>query len=452
MHFSSYNLKSNLVIALKELGYVKATPIQDAVIPKAIKNKSLICKAETGSGKTHAFLIPLFNNIDENLDKIQAVIFAPTIELATQTYNFARKIGEKLNIGVQLVSSSVENQENNAKLSYSSLNPKIIIGTPGRLYSILCYKNVDTTGIKTFVLDECDMLLDELYIIQIDELLRDLHPAQRLVFTATMKEHLITDTYKYLQADEIIDVNKNHKVNHNVSHHLVNLKHGDKNEQLVNFLNITNPYFTIVFASNKKDVEKTYRYLSEQGIKCALLNGDLETRERKITMKRIHNGEFNLIIASDIASRGIDIENITCVISLDLPSDLDYYYHRAGRTGRNNNKGDSYIFYNDDEMNLLNKLIAKSKNINFDYYVLRKDVLKKQASINPKKVQKNEVLEAKIKKEISKVRTNKVKPGYKKKVRDAIKKAKDDHKKEIIKNNIRQKKKENASKGGYGSN
>ncbi|MDD6302777.1 MAG: DEAD/DEAH box helicase [Bacillales bacterium] len=452
MKFSSYNLNSDLIEALKELGYVDLTPIQEAVIAKAIKGKSLICKSETGSGKTHAFLVPIFNRINNSLDKIQALIVSPTVELASQTYSFALDIANILGIKIKLLSSSIDKNSSLNDFNFKNEQPKIVIGTPGRIHDILLKNNLtDITKIDTIVLDECDMLLDNAYINQISDLLNIIHPKQRLVFTATMKDHLIADTYKFIEAEEIIDIDT-HKVNHNVKHHLVNLKHGDIIDSLCSFLEIEKPFYTMVFASMKTQVDKVYRELNARGIRSALLNGDMESRDRKITMKRIRQGEFNLIICSDIASRGIDLDNVTCVISLDLPSDLDYYYHRAGRTGRNNNKGDSYIFYNDDKMELVQKLIKKNKNIDFDYYVLRNSSLKKVETITGKKKQeKNEVLEAKIKKEIAKVRSKKVKPGYKKKVKEAIKKAKEDHKKQIIKTNIRNKKKENASKGGYGT-
>ncbi len=452
MNFSSYNLNKQLVNVLKELGYVTATPIQEAVLPKALKGKSLICKSETGSGKTHAFLIPSINNLDLNLDKIQVLIVSPTVELASQTYDFSKKICEKLNIGVRLLTSGITKQENISSLAYDNIQPKIVIGTPGRVEDVLLKNNVDITGIKTLILDECDMLLDEAYKGVILNLLDVIRPDQRLIFTATMKNHLISDTYKFVGAEEIIDINKKDKVNHNVSHHFVNLKHKDVVESLVNFLNITNPYYTLVFASQKTQVEKIYNALNYKGIKCALINGDMESRERKIIMKRIRNGEFNLVICSDIASRGIDLEDVSTVISIDLPTDLDYYYHRAGRTGRNNKKGDSYIFFNDDNMTLVNKLIEKNKYISFDYYVLRSDSLKKvETATGKKKQEKNEVLEAKIRKEVSKVRSKKVKPGYKKKVKEAVKKAKAQHKQEIIKKNLREKRKENSLKGGYGN-
>ena len=167
----------------------------------------------------------------------------------------------------------------------------------------------------------------------------------------------------------------------------------------------------------------------------------MESRDRKIMMRRINNGEFNLVICSDIASRGIDLEHVSTVISLDLPYDLDYYYHRAGRTGRNQNTGDSYIFYNDEDMNKINKLIQNG--LNFDYFVLRNDTLKQVSSFNPSSKPKKEsdVLKAQIKKEIAKVRTTKVKPGYKKKIKKAVEKAKKEHKEKIIKKNIKEKKK-----------
>ena len=196
MNFSSYNLNKELVNVLKELGYVTATPIQEAVLPKALKGKSLICKSETGSGKTHAFLIPSINNLDLNIDKVQVLIVSPTVELAGQTYDFCKKICEKLHIGVRLLTSGVTKQENLSSLAYEQ--PKIVIGTPGRVEDVLLKNNVDITGIKTLILDECDMLLDEAYKGVILNLLDVIRPEQRLIFTATMKNHLISDTYKSL--------------------------------------------------------------------------------------------------------------------------------------------------------------------------------------------------------------------------------------------------------------
>ena len=169
----------------------------------------------------------------------------------------------------------------------------------------------------------------------------------------------------------------------------------------------------------------------------------MQSRENKINLRRIKQGEFNVVVCSDMVSRGLDLEDVSCVISLDLPKDLDYYFHRAGRTGRINKKGDSYVFYNDDDIKNIKKLIETK--INFDYYILRKDLLKKVDNIEGKVKKTNEELEKEIRKEIRKVRTNKVKPGYKKKISKAIEKAKKNHKEKIIRKNLKEKRKLNKS-------
>lgn len=449
MKFSSYNLNKDLIKVIESLGYTDATPIQDNVIPKILKGKSLLCKAETGSGKTHAFLIPLINNIDVNLKEIQVVVVSPTVELATQTYEFARQICDELgNVSAKLLSSNSQKDLNAESVINGNL-ASIVIGTPGRLEDILLNNNkVDINRVKSIVLDECDMLLDNAYLTQVNKLLDVINAPQRLAFTATMKEHLIAETKKNLKVEEIIDVNKKDKVNANVRHHFVNIKHKDLVDSLVDFINIKNPYFTLVFASQKTQVEKVHNELNKRGISNAIITGDLETRERKITMKRIKNGEFNLVLCSDIASRGVDLENVTCVISLDLPVDFDYYYHRAGRTGRNNKDGDSFVFYNDEDKERIAQLANKSK-LDFDYYSLRNGVLKKleQASTKKKK-EVNETLEKEIKKAAAKARSKTVKPGYKKKVKKAVEKAKWFHKRQIMKANIRAQKKERAANRG----
>lgn len=443
MKFSSYNLDKELVKVLNNLGYVNLTKIQEATLSKILKGKSLICKSETGSGKTHSFLIPAINNIDRNLNAIQVLIISPTAILANQTYDFSNQICEKIEgVTCKVFTSNKDKNKNLAELSYGKEMPKIAIGTPGRIVDLFINNPTDISKVNLVILDEADMLLDDSHVDDIITLMDQINPKQRLIFTATMKNHLISDTYKFIKADEIIDVDKKVKVNRNVSHHLVDIKHKDLIEQLDNFLSIVNPYFTLIFASEKTQVEKIYKSLNAIGRRCTIINGNMESRENKINLRRINQGEFNLVVCSDIASRGLDLDDVTCVISTNLPNDLDYYYHRAGRTGRFNKKGDSYVFYNDDQLDKINKLV--SSKIDFDYYVLRKGDLKKVDKTSKNK-KKNELLEKEIKKEISKVRTNKVKPGYKKKISKAIEQAKKKHKEKIIRKNLKEQKKLNKS-------
>ncbi|MBE6131855.1 MAG: DEAD/DEAH box helicase [Erysipelotrichaceae bacterium] len=444
MKFSSYNLSKDLLEVINNLGYIDLTPIQEATITKVLKGKSLICKSETGSGKTHAFLIPTLNNVDRDLNAIQVLIVTPTTILANQTYEFARAICEQIEgLSCKVFTSSKDKNKNLEELSYGKEMPKVVIGTPGRIVDLLINNKTNISRINTIVLDEADMLLDDSYINDIVTLMERINPKQRLIFTATMKNHLISDTYKFIKAEEIIDIDKKVKVNRNVKHHLVDIKHKDIVEQLINFLNIENPYFTLIFASEKTKVEKIYRQLNQNGITCSILNGNMQSRENKINLRRIKQGEFNVVVCSDMVSRGLDLEDVSTVISCDLPKDLDYYLHRAGRCGRNNKKGDSYIFYNDDELTLVKKLIESK--LGFDYYILRKDSLKKVDTIEGKPKKKNEELEKEIRKEVRKVKTNKVKPGYKKKISKAIEKAKKNHKEKIIRKNLKEKRKLNKS-------
>ena len=444
MKFSSYNLSKDLIEVINNLGYIDLTPIQEATITKVLKGKSLICKSETGSGKTHAFLIPTLNNVDRDLNAIQVLIVTPTTILANQTYEFARAICEQIDgLSCKVFTSSKDKNKNLEELSYGKEMPKVVIGTPGRIVDLLINNKTNISRINTIVLDEADMLLDDSYINDIVTLIERINPKQRLIFTATMKNHLISDTYKFIKAEEIIDIDKKVKVNRNVKHHLVDIKHKDIVEQLINFLNIENPYFTLIFASEKTKVEKIYRQLNQNGITCSILNGNMQSRENKINLRRIKQGEFNVVVCSDMVSRGLDLEDVSTVISCDLPKDLDYYLHRAGRCGRNNKKGDSYIFYNDDELTLVKKLIESK--LGFDYYILRKDSLKKVDTIEGKLKKKNEELEKEIRKEVRKVKTNKVKPGYKKKISKAIEKAKKNHKEKIIRKNLKEKRKLNKS-------
>lgn len=444
MKFSSYNLSKDLIEVINNLGYIDLTPIQEATITKVLKGKSLICKSETGSGKTHAFLIPTLNNVDRDLNAIQVLIVTPTTILANQTYEFARAICEQIEgLSCKVFTSNKDKNKNLEELSYGKEMPKVVIGTPGRIVDLLINNKTNISRINTIVLDEADMLLDDSYINDIVTLMERINPKQRLIFTATMKNHLISDTYKFIKAEEIIDIDKKVKVNRNVKHHLVDIKHKDIVEQLINFLNIENPYFTLIFASEKTKVEKIFRQLNQNGITCSILNGNMQSRENKINLRRIKQGEFNVVVCSDMVSRGLDLEDVSTVISCDLPKDLDYYLHRAGRCGRNNKKGDSYIFYNDDELTLVKKLI--DSKLGFDYYILRKDSLKKVDTIEGKPKKKNEELEKEIRKEVRKVKTNKVKPGYKKKISKAIEKAKKNHKEKIIRKNLKEKRKLNKS-------
>ena len=437
MKFTSYALSNELKNALTERGYFETTPVQEKTIVNALRGKSMIVKAETGSGKTHAFLIPAIEKLDMNLNKIQVLIVEPTQELCHQCGKFLQDLCSSMDNPFRVIINSNVSREDS---TISVDKPSVLIATPGKLKDLLFVKKtLEINPINLIILDEADMLLEGNDSQDIINVVDKINPKQKLIYTATMKEHQIASLKKLFKINDMVNVDKNNFSSKNVSHHFVDIKHRPLEEALMLFIRTVNPYFTLVFASKKTLITSIYRKLCDEGVRCALLNSDMSLNERKNVLRRIQDGEYELVLCSDLASRGLDLEKVTHVISLDIPSNIDYYYHRAGRTGRYKDKGDSYIFF-DNELNKKSKELLEKK-LKFDYLILRAEGLKQDKRKKPQQKKKNEKLEAEIKKELAKVRSNKVKPNYKKKMRRAVEKATKRHKRQIVIQNLKSKRK-----------
>lgn len=440
-NFAQFNLSKEMVSALEKLGYSEPSPVQEKVLPKALRGESILCQSETGSGKTHAYLVPVLSNLDLSLPRLQAIVVCPSRELARQVYDFAfafTRFFPKLK--VRLFTSSEEKSENEQGLS---IPPQLVIGTPGRLKDLLAEDySLNLRGVKTLVLDEADMLMEMGYFEDIDavrQLLRD--DLQVMVFSATLEQGLKERLRKYAGSDFLYEGEAN-KSSSNVAHHLVDIKHAGKNEALIRFLKIRQPYLALVFASKKEDVNSAYASVKEAGFSSVCFSGDLQTRERRKTIRMIKENRYQVVVCSDLLSRGIDIEDVTDVISLDLPKDLNYYHHRAGRTARFGKKGDSWIFYDDDSTKLPLALIEQG--IGFDFLILKKEGLESDpVGLLPKtKLKKKKAFEdpeeaKEIKIAKAKSRVDKVKPGYKRKQRWAVEKVKNKYRRKAIRKKIR---------------
>ena len=433
--FKAFNLSERMVSALEKLGYTSPSPVQSRIIPKALNRQSLVCQSETGSGKTHAYLIPIIDRIDTNLPRLQAIIIAPSRELARQVYDFAKPFERFYpHLKVRLMSSEEEKAQNTEGLSIA---PQLIIGTPGRLKDLLSNEyELDLHGVKTLVLDEADMLMELGYFDDIDELYGKLPKGvNTMVFSATLHQGLKYKLEKYIASDFLYEGEEN-KTSSHVTHHLVDIKHVGALEALSTFLKIKNPYLCLVFASKKEDVKKAYDFVKNLGYTATMFSGDLETRERKKTIRLIKDNRYQVIVCSDLLSRGIDIEDVTDVVSLDLPMDLSYYYHRAGRTGRFDKKGDSWVFYNSDSVDRPSELI--SQGLVFDFLTLKGDQLVpnplglEKRKFTKKKAWESEEQLKDIKIAKAKTRVKKVKPGYKVKTRRAIEKVKNKYRRKAI--------------------
>ena len=425
MNFTAFNLKKEVIEALNNLGYFEATKVQEIVIPKALKNENIIVKSATGTGKTHSFLIPIINNLEFNKN-LQAIIISPTRELAHQTYNFTIQFKKYFpNLEAKLFTSGIDTSRSKKKMENGC---EIIIATPGRLKYLIETLQIDFSSLKTIVLDEADMLIDKTFLDEIDSIISKINTPQIEVFSATISKQVEVFLRKYISPDYVLSLSENNQTSETVSHYFVNTKHRNINDLIVDFIKVKNPYLLMIFANSNVKVKEIYNYLSSIGYKCGIISGDLQPRERKAMLKRINNNEFQYIICSDIASRGLDLLDVTDVLSVELPTNLEYYYHRAGRTGRIFKDGNSYVFYDLDHTDLVLKLIENGLKPKFLKYnngdfIEDKPILKQE-----RKSQKvNTKLDTDIKKAIARTKSDKVKPGYKKKVKKEIERVKTRH-------------------------
>ena len=420
--------------ALESLGYVNPSPVQLRTIPAALRGESLLAQSETGSGKTHSYLIPIIENMSPVL-ALQAIVICPSRELSRQVYEFARQFCPFFEgLKVRLFTSEDEVSENREGLSEA---PNLVIGTPGRLADLL-YKEhpLDLTNVRTIVLDEADMLMELGYFDDVDRLLSALpEKKQVLVYSATLHVGLTSKLEKSFGTKLIFDGEKQ-KTAKGVRHHFVDIRHMPKEAALVEFIKQKRPYLCLAFSSTKEGVNKAYAALKEANIECLLFSGDLTDRERKRAIKEIKANKYQVIVCSDLLARGIDIEDVTDVVSIDLPGDLSYYFHRAGRSGRFGKEGDSYVFYDQDAADRARALMAKG--VKPDFLTLRKDGLKpdpvgllpKKKLTSKKELPADEMREIKIAKARS--RPKKVKPGYKKKTKRAIERVKGKYRRKAI--------------------
>ena len=425
-----------MIESLNRQGFTSPSEIQLRAIPKALKGETLMVQSATGTGKTLAFLVPIIENIDYYNQSVQAIIIAPTRELAQQIYDFAIPFTKEFpNLKIKLFKSGIEREESAQGLS---IPPHIAIGTPGRLADILS-GNVSLKAVNTIVLDEADMLLREGFFGEIDKIVNQTNKPRFLVYSATLESNLAHELERYIGPNVPV-INEETMTASNVSHYLIDIRHNDVLTSLIEVIESIKPYLLLVFASKKETANELYSGLRARKYKVALLTGDLDSRERKSIIRRVKDGEFYILVCSDMAARGLDIPDVTDVINVDLPNNLEFYYHRAGRTGRFNKTGNCYTFYSNDKTA---KPLALIKNgVQFKYFVLRDGELVPGKGIeksHPTKRKVDETLQNEIRKvkAQTKAKDKKVKPGYKKKQKQAIEKVKQKHRREIIRKDIR---------------
>jgi len=418
MKFEELNLKPYIKNNLRNKSFVECTPIQELVYSKIKDNKNIVVESATGSGKTHAYLVPIINSIDESLKQVQCVILSPTRELASQIYLNALELVESTQIDVKLYVGGSSREDEIKKLNNQS--PQVIIGTIGRISDLAIGENVlKIYQAANIVIDEADMVIEKKTIEEVDKVLSKLSNNPRFwIFSATLTKELRVFMNKYLGGTQEVIIPEANLTKSTIKHIFIPVKANNKQEVLVELMKIINPYLCLIFVNQKEDVIALSKHLAGIGIKVGVLHGDLTDRDRKQTLKRISDNLYQYVVASDIASRGIDLEGVSHVINYDLPQEIDFYIHRTGRTARFDRTGHAITLYDYDDETYVNKLKEKGLIINFmkisnGELVPTKLNVRKQPS---KRVQEIEEIHKKH------PLPKKVKPGYKKKRMEIINK------------------------------
>ncbi|MGN1399601.1 MAG: DEAD/DEAH box helicase [Erysipelotrichaceae bacterium] len=420
------------------------TPIQQQAIPLILAKKDVIGISETGSGKSHAFILPILQMIDENDNHIQAIVAAPTRELAIQLYQQFAEINQfNDKIRIKLI---VSGKDKERMMDSLKNQPHIVIGTVGRLKDLFVDEAVlRLDSAKTIVIDEADMTLEMGFLTQVDQICSRLPKnLQMLVFSATIPSQLQPFLHKYMTHPVTVMPNKKQLPSATIEHVLVNCRYSSYSEKLLKILPGIQPYVCLIFAKTKNDVIQTAEILKENNYPIVEIHGDLSARERRQALKVIAANKASYVVCSDIMARGLDIEGVSHVISLGLPSNVDYYIHRSGRTGRANRTGTSYLLYNKDDINGIK--VLQNKGINFLSLDYRNGNWQQVRSFDyrpPKKKLSEEDIAIK---KIANAPVKKVKPGYKKKREKQIEDIKRRQKRLMIKASIKAQQKERAKK------
>jgi ATP-dependent RNA helicase CshB len=421
--FEHFSFQPFIIEAIKALRFYKPTEIQERIIPSILRGESVIGQSQTGTGKTHAYLLPIIEKIDPDHEAVQAVITAPTRELATQIYHEILKIIKFCPSDKQITARCfIGGTDKQKAIEKLKTQPHIVVGTPGRINDLIREQALNVWTATTLVVDEADLMLDMGFIVDVDQIAARMpKELQMLVFSATIPEKLKPFLKKYMENPKYVHVAPKQVTAEKIEHVLVPLRSRDKVKLLHEMLVAYNPYLAIVFTNTKKMADEVADRLIEKGMKVGILHGDLTPRERKKMMKQIRDLEFQYIVATDLAARGIDIEGVSHVINYELPKDLQFYIHRVGRTARAGYTGIATTIYEPSDQDAITRL--EKMGIEF----LHRDLIRgewvdlppwNQRSKRAKQDGEIEQLLAKMKK------SKQIKPGYKKKLLAEIEKQK----------------------------
>lgn len=354
MKFGELGLSKSLLRAVKQSGYEEATPIQEQTIPMVLKGEDVIGQAQTGTGKTAAFGLPIIEHVDLDNPNIQAIVISPTRELAIQTQEELYRLGHDKHVQVQVVYGGADIRR---QIKALKKHPQILVGTPGRLRDHISRGTVKLDHVQTLVLDEADEMLNMGFLDDIEAIIKETpEERQTLLFSATMPPEIRRIGVQFMRDPQTVKIKAKELTTNLVDQYYVRAKDYEKFDIMTRLIDVQDPDLTIVFGRTKRRVDELSRGLVARGYNAAGIHGDLTQDRRTKIMKKFKNGKLDILVATDVAARGLDISGVTHVYNYDIPSDPDSYVHRIGRTGRAGHHGVSLTFVTPNEMDYLHEI------------------------------------------------------------------------------------------------
>lgn len=351
MKFTELNLSENILAAVEKAGFVEPSPIQELTIPLALEGKDVIGQAQTGTGKTAAFGLPTLDKIDTNRNLVQALVIAPTRELAVQGQEELFRFGREKGVKVRSVygGSSIEKQ-----IKALRSGAHIVVGTPGRLLDLIKRKALKLDHVETLILDEADEMLNMGFLEDIEAIIsRVPETRQTLLFSATMPEAIKRIGVKFMKNPEHVKVAAKELTTDLIDQYYIRVKEQDKFDTMTRLMDVDPPELSIVFGRTKRRVDELTRGLKLRGYRAEGIHGDLDQGKRLRVLRDFKNDNIDILVATDVAARGLDISGVTHVYNYDIPQDPESYVHRIGRTGRAGKHGQSITFVTPNEMGYL---------------------------------------------------------------------------------------------------
>lgn len=354
MDFKSLGISENTINILKKSGITTPTPIQKESIKLIKEGKDVIAEAQTGTGKTLAFLLPIFENISLDINDIQVLILSPTRELAIQITEEAMKLKESKDVSIL---AAYGGKDIGSQIKKLKGNIHMIIATPGRLLDHLNRKTIDLSKLKTFVLDEADQMLLMGFKNEVEAILKETsNKKQTLCFSATINSQVKKLAYRYTKNPVVVSIQKEEITLNNIKQEVVETTDRKKLDALCKVLDEDNPFMAIIFCRTKRRVDNLEEALAIRGYNCQNLHSDIAQSKRERIMKSFRNLDIQYLIATDVASRGLDISGVSHIYNYDLPETPEDYIHRIGRTGRAGEEGYTCAFIDPKNERMLSEI------------------------------------------------------------------------------------------------